>query len=86
LNWSDPNGASVSGTYLEPGGIIRAKTLILFVIYYELDFTPRLTTQQRDQIIRDRYSRGEAISDLAREYGISPQRVFQIVNPKPPAR
>jgi len=34
------------------------------------------------EIIR-RYASGEGISDLAREYGISPQRVFQIVKKSP---
>jgi Mor family transcriptional regulator len=34
-------------------------------------------------LVRERYAQGETISDLAREYGISPQRVFQVVNPKP---
>ncbi|MCB9450250.1 MAG: hypothetical protein H6672_02355 [Anaerolineaceae bacterium] len=30
--------------------------------------------------MRKRYALGEGLSDLAREYGISPQRVYQIVN------
>ena len=68
--------------YLENGGLNNAKQLCLFLVYYEQDFTPRLTTQQRDQQLLERYNRGERISDLAREYGISPQRVFQIVKPK----
>ncbi|MDK3160759.1 helix-turn-helix domain-containing protein [Kamptonema cortianum] len=33
----------------------------------------------RNERIRQRYATGEALSDLAREYGISPQRVYQIV-------
>ena len=39
--------------------------------------TPRQTN--RNQQIRERHSAGETISDLAREFGISPQRVSQIV-------
>jgi DNA-directed RNA polymerase sigma subunit (sigma70/sigma32) len=34
----------------------------------------------RDEIIRLRYAGGETLSALAREFGISPQRVHQIVN------
>jgi hypothetical protein len=33
----------------------------------------------RNELIRMRHAAGEAISALAREFGISPQRVFQIV-------
>lgn len=40
---------------------------------------PRLTKQQRDVLIRARHTAGEALSDLAREFGISPQRAWQIV-------
>ena len=32
----------------------------------------------RDELIRLRHSAGEGLSNLAREFGISPQRVFQI--------
>jgi len=39
--------------------------------------TPRQTN--RNQQIRERYLAGETISDLAQEFGISPQRVSQIV-------
>ncbi len=34
----------------------------------------------RNELIRLRHEVGETISQLAREFGISPQRVFQIVN------
>ena len=34
----------------------------------------------RNELIRKRYTLGEGLSDLAREYSISPQRVYQIVN------
>jgi hypothetical protein len=36
----------------------------------------------RNQVIRVRYSTGEALSDLARVFGITPQRVYQIVHAK----
>lgn len=65
--------------YVELGGITRARQLLLFISYYEHDNLPRLTTNQRDQAIRDRYKNGERITDLAHEHGISPQRIHQIV-------
>jgi DNA-binding MarR family transcriptional regulator len=71
--------------YVELGGIIRATQLLLFISYCGHDTLPKLTTNQRDQTIRERYRRGERISDLAREFGISPQRVHQIVKPAPKA-
>jgi transposase-like protein len=42
----------------------------------------RLDTRSRDELIRKRHAAGERISDLAREFGITPQRVHQIVNDK----
>jgi len=39
--------------------------------------TPRQV--DRNAAIRTRHSTGETISDLAREFGISPQRISQIV-------
>lgn len=65
--------------YLEFGGITRAKQLILFRVYHDQDYFPQLTTEQRNQQIRQRYQAGEMISAIARAYGISPQRVDQIV-------
>lgn len=35
---------------------------------------------RRDDVIRRRYTAGETLSDLARAYGLSPQRVYQIVH------
>jgi hypothetical protein len=37
---------------------------------------------ERNQQIRARYAAGESIADLAREYKISDQRVFQILHPE----
>jgi Mor family transcriptional regulator len=65
--------------YLDLGGISHAKHLFLFLVYYQQDFFPSLTTQQRDAQIKKRYQAGESISALARAFGISPQRVDQIV-------
>lgn len=55
-----------------------AKSLILFILYLDLEPT-RFSNAQCDRVIRRRYAEGESISDLARSYRISPQRVFQIV-------
>lgn len=68
--------------YLEFGGINRAKKLLLFRVYHDQDYFPQLTSEQRNQQIRQHYEAGESISVLARIYTISPQRVFQIVKPK----
>lgn len=42
----------------------------------------RKTIEQlsRDELIRLRYEAGEILSELARAFGISPQRVYQVVN------
>lgn len=37
---------------------------------------------ERNEQIRKRFERGEGVSALAREYGLSPQRVYQIVHNK----
>jgi Mor family transcriptional regulator len=42
----------------------------------------RLSTQSRDELIRKRHAEGEGLSELARAYNISPQRVHQIVHYK----
>lgn len=39
-----------------------------------------LTSAQRNAQIRDLAARGEAQSDIASAFGLSPQRVFQIVH------
>jgi Mor family transcriptional regulator len=39
-----------------------------------------LAQRSRNELIRLRYAAGETISELARAFGISPQRVYQIVN------
>jgi hypothetical protein len=37
---------------------------------------------RRNQVIQMRYSTGEGLTDLASAFGLSPQRVYQIVNGK----
>jgi hypothetical protein len=41
-----------------------------------------LSKVERNEQIRARYAAGESIADLAREYQISNQRVFQILHPE----
>jgi DNA-directed RNA polymerase sigma subunit (sigma70/sigma32) len=41
---------------------------------------PTLTTRERNIIIRARYAAGESQANLARQFGISYQRVHQIVH------
>jgi DNA-binding XRE family transcriptional regulator len=38
--------------------------------------------QTRNQLIRRRHAAGESQTTLAREFGISPQRVYQIIHHK----
>lgn len=61
-------------------GVAYATQLLLAVFYREHNKSPQLTTRQRNEQLRARVANGERISDLAREYGISPQRVDQIVH------
>jgi DNA-directed RNA polymerase specialized sigma subunit len=37
-------------------------------------------TSSRNEIIRQRYIEGETLSDIARDVGLTPQRVYQIVH------
>jgi Mor family transcriptional regulator len=57
-----------------PSAIEIAVHGILAMLYSDF----RLDTQTRNVLIRRRHVAGESITDLAREYGISPQRVYQI--------
>lgn len=63
------------------GRLIAAIRRFIHRLYPALQ--PRLTKQQRDVLIRVRHAAGEALSDLAREFGISPQRAWQIVQSEP---
>ena len=42
----------------------------------------RTVQRSRNELIRLRYAAGESMSELARVFGISPQRVHQIVSYK----
>jgi hypothetical protein len=39
-------------------------------------------TTSRNAVIRQRYEAGEGLSDLGREFGLTPQRIHQIVHRK----
>lgn len=43
---------------------------------------PTLTAQERNRIIKARFDAGESQADLARAFGISYQRIHQIVRGK----
>jgi transposase-like protein len=59
-----------------PSALNDAVQHILSILYRNQPISNKL----RDEIIRERYAAGEALSDLAREFGVSPQRVYQIVH------
>ena len=60
-----------------------AKQIILYVTFRDAhDPVPvqqRIYKEERNRVICTRHAAGEGLSDLAREYEISPQRVWQIV-------
>ncbi len=71
----EDTGSSPVGTTFVPSALRNAVQGILARLYSDF----RLNTQDRDTLIRQRAELGERPSDLAREYGISPQRVYQIL-------
>jgi Mor family transcriptional regulator len=71
----EDTGSSPVGVKFVPSALNDAVQGILALLYSDF----RLDTQTRNQQIRERYEDGERLSDLACEYGISPQRVYQIL-------
>jgi hypothetical protein len=69
-------GSSPVGAKFVPSALEDAVQGILALLYSDF----RLVTKTRDEIIRKRHVAGESQSKLAREFGISPQRVHQIVH------
>jgi hypothetical protein len=63
---------------LEPG-----ENLVTSALYFVYDYPSQpdqsLSIQERDTLIRARYASGVSQADLARQFGISYQRVHQIV-------
>ena len=62
--------------------IYHSESILAWAAKYLLDHLYRRTKTSRDDTIRLRYVQGETLSDLAREYGLTPARIFQIVNPR----
>ena len=62
-----------------PSDLKNAVQRVLAQLYGGFDSTAQL---DRDDIIRQRHAAGEGLSALGREFGISPQRVYQIVSRK----
>ena len=60
-----------------------AKQILLYIVFRNahapVTVQQRIYKQERNSLIRARHAAGEGLSDLAREYEISPQRVWQIV-------
>lgn len=52
--------------------------MVLHILYHA-HILQQQTNATRNALIRERYAAGETISDLAREYGVTSQRVWQIV-------
>lgn len=74
----EDTGSSPVGTTFVPSALRTAVQGILAHLYSDF----RLDTKTRDELIRKRVASGERPSDLAREYSISPQRIYQIVRGK----
>jgi Mor family transcriptional regulator len=61
-------------------GLSRSVQAILhwYYTFVKISTIPQ-TNQHRDNNIRQRYANGETLEDLARAYGISFQRIHQII-------
>ena len=70
-------GASGHKTVFEK--LLVAKQRILAAIHIRFRVT-LVGKDERDLILKARYFAGATLSALAREFGLSPQRVFQIIN------
>ena len=55
-----------------------AKWFLLLVACLDQVLHVRLGARERNRLVRDRHSFCGTLSNLAREFGISPQRVWQI--------
>jgi hypothetical protein len=64
---------------LEPGEDLVTSALYFVYDYPSQPDKPLLSIQERDTLIRTRYATGVSQADLARQFGISYQRVHQIV-------
>ena len=50
------------------------------MVQWLLEFVDLKSDYLRDENILIKYRAGQALSDIAREYAISPQRVYQIIS------
>jgi hypothetical protein len=57
----------------------RSVVRILSLLY---PFPGMITIAERDMLIRQRFEDGESLTDVATDFDISPQRVWQIVHAK----
>jgi DNA-binding MarR family transcriptional regulator len=64
---------------LEPGENLVSSALYFVYDYPAAQPDQSLSIQERDTLIRARYASGVSQADLARQFGISYQRVHQIV-------
>jgi len=86
-HYDDPSGArtlkSLYGFRLKICRIDQAPyTLLSKIRIAKTSISTKIDIPERNATIKARYQEGETLSDLARVYGISPQRIYQIVNGK----
>ncbi|MBK9745759.1 MAG: helix-turn-helix domain-containing protein [Chloroflexi bacterium] len=78
----DPNGLSRHKS-LQLSRIIKAAHRCLQTVYpHPCTYEMRFATKQRNELIAQKYQHGQGLSDIAREFGISPQRIYQIIHDK----
>jgi hypothetical protein len=62
----------------------QGENLVSAALYFVYDYPPlldkSLSIQERDTLIRTRYAASPSQAELARQFGISYQRVHQIVH------
>lgn len=78
--FDDPNGRKSQNSVL--GSLDIATAYITKVLRENLRQQKPLTVPQRNELIKTYYQEGQGISDIARRFNLSPQRVHQIVNEK----
>jgi hypothetical protein len=68
------------GVKFVPSTLNNAVQHFLSLLYGVPDSPVDIKT--RNEIIRQRFAAGEGLSDLGREFGLTPQRIHQIVHHK----
>jgi hypothetical protein len=74
---SNEYGASGRKTVYERLWLAKHRILAAIHIRFRVILN---SNRERDLLLKARYLAGETLSALAREFGLTPQRVFQIVN------